>query len=150
MKTRKPTNKIIYAIIFFTIMLIHFLVSSRFYALTQVAGMDESVTIGWVSIASSEKSWVSAVTLNKYYGFGFAVFASIFYLFTSDPVIIYHCLQIMVGIIYAFCGLICFRMLDYMVKPKNRKENTILIITSITCVFVPSSRYNDGLSLSPF
>ncbi|MBO6164923.1 MAG: hypothetical protein J6O17_00950 [Eubacterium sp.] len=137
MKTRKPTNKIIYAIIFFTIMLIHFLVSSRFYALTQVAGMDESVTIGWVSIASSEKSWVSAVTLNKYYGFGFAVFASIFYLFTSDPVIIYHCLQIMVGIIYAFCGLICFRMLDYMVKPKNRKENTILIITSITCVFVP-------------
>lgn len=137
MKKRKPVNKIIYVIIFFSIMLVHFFVSSRFYALTQVAGMDESVTIGWVSIASTEKSWISAVTLNKYYGFGFAILASVFYYFTSDPVIIYHCFQILIGMIYAFCGLICFRMLDYIVAPKNKKENIILIITSIACVFVP-------------
>lgn len=137
MDTKKHAKKIIYVIIFFTIMLIHFLVASRFYALTQVVGMDESVTIGWISIASSEKSWMSAVTLNKYYGFGFAVFASVFYYFTSDPVIIYHCLQILVGVMYAFCGMICYRILDYIVSPKNKKEITILIITSIMCVFVP-------------
>ena len=53
MDTKKHAKKIIYVIIFFTIMLIHFLVASRFYALTQVVGMDESVTIGWISIASS-------------------------------------------------------------------------------------------------
>lgn len=119
-----------------TVILIHAILNSKLYPLTQTVGYDEQATLFWTGLLSSA-SWKEIIEVHNYYGFGFTFFLGILYYVFADPVVIYKITLFIISVFYAISAVVAFKLIQTIAQPQKREDIIFSLFVSIAVVFVP-------------
>lgn len=105
------------------------IMSQFFMSLTRITGEDEFGTIAWAAMLSG-CDWSGIVGNIGFYGFGYSVLMTPFFILVKNPVILYRIMQTYNGVCIGLSAIVCYRILK---KHFHINNNLVRVGISVAC-----------------